>query len=76
MQLLEETYSAIILLGPSMDLPVELEKEIVIIDFKPPSCEELRERFVELIADYKGQPGVEITFRTATWMRWRERPRG
>jgi SpoVK/Ycf46/Vps4 family AAA+-type ATPase len=59
-QVLEETYSAIILLGPSMELPVELEKEIVIIDFKPPSFEELRERFAELIADYKGQPGVEI----------------
>jgi len=57
---LQGTKSACILLSPEFDIPVELEKEIVIIDFKLPSADELRERFAALIAEYTGKQGVDI----------------
>jgi SpoVK/Ycf46/Vps4 family AAA+-type ATPase len=59
-QVLQETFSAVVLLSPTFDIPPELEKDLVIIDFKLPTAEELQQKFVELIDSYKGQPGVEI----------------
>lgn len=58
---LEPTKSAIILLsGPQLEIPPELEKDIVIVDFELPTLAELRAKFGELVNEYKGLPGVTI----------------
>ena len=55
------TYSAIILLsGPQLEIPPELDKDIVIIDFDLPNLIELRTKFEELINEYKKSPQVTI----------------
>lgn len=59
-QVLEPSLSALLLLSPHLDIPVELEKDLVILDFKPPSVDELRQLFAERIQDHKGRPGVVI----------------
>jgi hypothetical protein len=58
---LEPTRSAIILLsGPQLEIPPELEKDIVIVDFELPDLNELRTKFVSLIEEYRGIPGITI----------------
>jgi SpoVK/Ycf46/Vps4 family AAA+-type ATPase len=58
---LEPTYSAIILLCPQLEIPPELEKEIVIVDFALPTVGELRQRFVEMINELPQSVNVELT---------------
>jgi SpoVK/Ycf46/Vps4 family AAA+-type ATPase len=58
---LEPTMSAIILLsGPQLEIPPELEKDIVIVDFELPDLAELRGKYTELVAENKGRPKVTI----------------
>jgi SpoVK/Ycf46/Vps4 family AAA+-type ATPase len=53
-------HSNCILLSPSIELPLELEKETTIVDFPLPDREEI-ERFVtEFIAKLKNAPGLKI----------------
>ena len=56
---LERTLSTIVLLsGPQFEIPAELEKEIVIVDFAFPTVEELTARFVEIVNEYRS--GITI----------------
>lgn len=56
-----QSFSALVMLsGPHMELPPELEKEAMILDFELPTPVEIRERLVEFIGRYKGKQGVKI----------------
>ena len=56
---LERTLSTIVLLsGPQFEIPAELEKEIVIVDFALPTVEELTDRFIEIVNEYRS--GITI----------------
>ncbi len=59
-QELEPTKSAIILLSAQLEIPPELEKEIVIVDFDLPDLPELRAKYADLVSQYRGQPKVKI----------------
>lgn len=60
-RMLVPTRSAIVLLsGPHLEIPPELEKDIVILDFDLPNFDELREKLVDLIREYKGHKNVTI----------------
>lgn len=55
------SYSAVILLsGKHLEIPPDLEKEVVIVDFDLPSLEELRAAFCALIQTHKTDPRVTI----------------
>jgi len=61
-QALEPTRSCIILLsGPTLALPPELEKDCVIIDFELPDSDEIQERFEEIARQYAGIVDVRMT---------------
>ncbi|MGL6193687.1 MAG: hypothetical protein ACRC2T_02555 [Thermoguttaceae bacterium] len=56
---LERTLSAIVLLsGPQFEIPAELEKEIVIVDYAFPTVDELTTRFIEIVNEYRS--GITI----------------
>jgi len=56
---LERTLSAIVLLsGAQLEIPAELEKEIVIVDFELPTVEELTARFTDIVNEYRS--GITI----------------
>ena len=56
---LERTLSAIVLLsGPQLEIPAELEKEIVIVDFEFPTVDELTTRFTDIVNEYRS--GITI----------------
>lgn len=58
-QALEPTHSCVILLsGPQLVIPPELDKECVILDFELPTVGELEQRFKEMAQEYSG--AVEI----------------
>ncbi|MGH7582203.1 MAG: AAA family ATPase [Gemmatimonadales bacterium] len=60
-QALEPTHSCVILLsGPQLAIPQELDKECVIIDFDLPTVGELTRRFQEMAADYAGVVDVRL----------------
>lgn len=48
---LRTTYTTVVLLGPKMELPTELEKELTVIDFPLPSREELGQFMEQLARD-------------------------
>jgi hypothetical protein len=55
---LEQTLSSIVLLSPQLEIPPELEKEIVIVDFALPTWAELKQRFTEVINDHRS--GIKV----------------
>src|SRR5271157_2198100 len=57
---LEQTLSSIVLLSPQLEIPPELEKEIVIVDFALPTVAELKQRFTEMINEYRSSIKVNL----------------
>lgn len=57
---IKNTRKNIILLGPILEIPDELEKEITVIDFDLPTYEEIKELLLSMIDFYKNDPNVEI----------------
>jgi SpoVK/Ycf46/Vps4 family AAA+-type ATPase len=57
---LETTLSSIVLLSAQLDIPAELEKNIVIVDFALPTAEELKDRFVQMIDEYRDGIAVNL----------------
>lgn len=61
LRILEPTKSAItIIAGPQLEIPPELEKEAVIIDFELPTFNDLRAKLTDFISTYKGRKNVVI----------------
>lgn len=60
-QLEQDTFSAIVLLsGPQLEIPPELDKDIVILEFELPDRAELHARYTELVAEHRRNPKVKI----------------
>jgi SpoVK/Ycf46/Vps4 family AAA+-type ATPase len=60
-RILEPTKSAItIIAGPQLEIPPELEKEAVIIDFELPTFNDLKAKLTDFINTYKGRKNVVI----------------
>ena len=58
---LEPTRSAIVVIcGPHLEIPPELEKDSVIIDFELPTFDDLRKKLVEFMSEYEGNKNVTI----------------
>lgn len=58
---LERTLSVVVLLsGPQLEIPAELEKEIVIVDFVFPTLDELTARFGEIINEYRNGITIDL----------------
>jgi SpoVK/Ycf46/Vps4 family AAA+-type ATPase len=58
---LEPTLSAIVLLsGPQLEIPAELEKDLVIIDFDLPTIEEISAKYSEMVSQYRQNPNLNI----------------
>lgn len=58
---LEPTKSAItVIAGPQLEIPPELEKEAVIIDFELPTFNDLKGKLTDFINTYKGRKNVVI----------------
>ena len=55
---LESTLSSVVILSASLEIPAELEKTIVIVDFALPTAAELRDRFIEMVDEYRS--GIEV----------------
>ncbi|MGA2030918.1 MAG: AAA family ATPase [Thermoguttaceae bacterium] len=61
LRVLEPTKSAItIIAGPQLEIPPELEKEAVIIDFELPTFSDLKAKLTDFINTYKGRKNVVI----------------
>ena len=56
---LKDAYKNVILLSPILEVPVELEKEIAVVDFPLPGREELRELALEIA---RGVPPEKLKF--------------
>jgi ATP-dependent 26S proteasome regulatory subunit len=61
LRILEPTKSAItIICGPQLEIPPELEKDAVIIDYELPTFTALRAKLAEFVSTYKGRKNVVI----------------
>lgn len=58
--LLPSTLSNIVLVSPVMKVPVELEKDITVIDFGPPTLEELDGLLANVTESIKDNPHIKI----------------
>ena len=60
-RILEATRSSIVVIsGPQLEIPAELEKDAVIIDYELPTFELLRSKLVEFADAYRGRRNVVI----------------
>src|SRR5207248_332075 len=57
---LKNSFKTIILLSPIMEIPIELEKEITVLNYPLPSREELGELLEKIITDLKKFKQVKI----------------
>ena len=58
---LEQTLSTVILLcGPQFEIPAELEKEIVIVDYALPTVEEMTTRFINTVNQYRNGITIDL----------------
>jgi SpoVK/Ycf46/Vps4 family AAA+-type ATPase len=57
---LRATYNSVILLSPTAEIPVELEKDISIIDFPLPSREHIRDLLQSIARDIKGNSRLRV----------------
>ena len=60
-RVLEATRSSIVVIcGPQLEIPAELEKDSVIVDYELPTFESLRAKLVEFADAYRGRRNVVI----------------
>ncbi|MCX6893576.1 MAG: AAA family ATPase, partial [Verrucomicrobia bacterium] len=57
---LKNSYKTIVLISPVMEIPAELDKEITVINFLPPSKEDLGAMLDKIIEDLRGSKQVQI----------------
>ena len=57
---LKNSYKTLILISPTLRLPMELEKEVVVVDFDLPDREEIGELLDRTIAQMKQNAGLNI----------------
>jgi ATP-dependent 26S proteasome regulatory subunit len=57
---LKNSYKTIVLISPVMEIPAELDKEITVINFLPPSKEDLGALLDKIIEDLRGSKQVQI----------------
>jgi len=57
---LRDTYKTIVIVAPMMRLAPELQKDVTIIEFKPPSTADLAKLLDRIIEDVKDRPSVKI----------------
>jgi SpoVK/Ycf46/Vps4 family AAA+-type ATPase len=62
---LRQRSQCIVFTAPVLKLPVELEKEITVVDFPPPGAEEITGVLDALIIGVKNTPGVEVNLTEA-----------
>lgn len=56
----------IVIMGPSLNLPVELEKDITVVEFPLPTREEIESKLNDVIEQSKELPGVDLTLTNET----------
>ena len=57
---LKNSYKTIVLISPVMEIPAELDKEVTVINFLPPSKEDLGALLDKIIEDLQGSKQVQI----------------
>lgn len=57
---LKTSYKTLIVLAPVLRLPVELEKEITVVDYTLPSLEELDALLDNIITSVQRRPGIDV----------------
>jgi SpoVK/Ycf46/Vps4 family AAA+-type ATPase len=57
---LQRSKKTVILLGPVLKIPQELEKEITVVDFNLPSAEELEKLLAQIESSARQNEGIEI----------------
>ena len=57
---LKNSYKTIVLISPVMEIPAELDKEITVLNFLPPSKEDLGAMLDKIIEDLRGSKQVQI----------------
>ncbi|NOY74433.1 MAG: AAA family ATPase [Kiritimatiellaeota bacterium] len=57
---LKNSYKTLILISPSMQIPVDLEKDITVVDFPLPDIQDLNGLLDKIIEDVKDNPQIEI----------------
>jgi len=57
---LKNSYKTLILISPGMQIPVDLEKDITVVDFPLPEIEDLNSLLNRIIDDVKDNPQIEI----------------
>jgi ATP-dependent 26S proteasome regulatory subunit len=57
---LKNSYKTIVLISPVMEIPAELDKEVTVINFLPPSKEDLNALLDKIIEDLRGSKQVQI----------------
>ena len=57
---LKNSFKTIVLISPVMEIPAELDKEVTVINFLPPSKEDLGVLLDKIVEDLQGMKQVEI----------------
>lgn len=57
---LRSTYTTVILLSPTMELPAELEKDITLVDFPLPTRQDIRTLLESIAADVQDRDNLEV----------------
>jgi ATP-dependent 26S proteasome regulatory subunit len=57
---LKNSYKTIVLISPVMEIPAELDKEVTVINFLPPSKEDLGALLDKIIEEVRGSKQVQI----------------
>lgn len=63
---LRSTYTTVVLLGPRLELPPELEKDLTVVDFPLPDREEMGQFFDMLAEDIAENPDLQFEDNEAT----------
>ena len=57
---LKNSYKTLILISPQMQIPIDLEKDITVIDFPLPDIDDLNNLLNRIISDVEDNPQIEI----------------
>ncbi|HUB26082.1 MAG TPA: AAA family ATPase [Tepidisphaeraceae bacterium] len=57
---LRDTYKTIVIVAPVMRLAPELQKDVTVIEFKPPGASELGQLLDRIVEDVKDKPQIKI----------------
>lgn len=57
---LRHSFKTIVIISPVLEVPVELEKEITVVDFPPPSRQELTALWNSIVAEIEPTTGIAI----------------